>query len=279
MDRSHRLGEFLRARRQQLKPNTVGINSMGQRRVPGLRREEVAMLAGLSPDYVMRLEQGRDQQPSDRVLQALAKALQLDRDATVLLFELGRPESPFRTSSPLASEDVSAELRELINGWLTIPAFVHGPRLDVLASNALARALTPLAEPGSNLLRSWFLDQENRSRYQDIHFVQTLAVAYFRSSVRSHLDDPEVVDLIEELSERSSEFREVWARHDVNSALAGEGPLYHHPLIGSVRLRYQTFAVEGAGRHKLYLVSAELGSKDADALHQLAAAVAAGTYP
>ena len=237
------------------------------------------MLAGLSPDYIMRLEQGRGQQPSDRVLQALAQALQLDSDATTLFLELGRPERPLPPSGQSPQGQVRPELQELMDSWTTTPAFVHGPRLDVLASNALARALTPLAEPASNLLRSWFLDAEDRSRYEDVGFVQAMAVAYFRSNVGSHLGDPDVVELVDELLQQSNEFREVWARYDVNSSLVGEGPIYRHPLIGDVTLRWQTFAVDGADRQTLFLISVAPGSEDARALNQLASAVADRTYP
>ena len=279
LDRAHQLAEFLRARRHQLKPETVGISTDGQRRVPGLRREELARLAGLSPDYIMRLEQGRGQRPSDRVLLALAHALQLDRDATTLLFELGRPQQPLKQPGQSLQEHVRPELQELIDGWAMTPALVHGPRLDVLASNALGRALAPLAAPGSNMLWSAFLDPDDLSRYSDSRFVQALAVAYFRSHVGTHLDEPAVADLVDTLSERSAEFRRFWALHDVTSALVGEGPIYRHPLVGNINLRWQTFAVDGSDRQKLFLISVAPGSRDALALAQLASAVADGTYP
>ena len=236
------------------------------------------MLAGLSPDYIMRLEQGRGQRPSDRVLQALAQALQLDNDATTLLFELGRLERPLEQSCRSPGEHVRPELQELMDSWTMTPALVHGPRLDVLASNAIGRALAPLAAPGSNMLWSAFLDPDDISRYSNAHFIQALAVAYFRSHVGTHLDDPAVADLIDTLTQESAEFRQLWARHDVNSALVGEGPIYRHPLIGDVNLRWQTFAVDGADRQKLFLISVAPGSQDAQALHQLASAVADGTY-
>ena len=273
---SRQLAEFLRARRDQVKPERVGIPHVDRRRVPGLRREELAMLAGLSTDYVMRLEQGRDHRPSARVLDALARALQLDEDATTHLFQLGGAERQSPRLGLTPEEVVRPALQELLDSWTTTPAFIHGRRLDVLASNALARALTPLAQPGNNLLRSWFLDLEDRQRYEDIRYVLTLAVAYFRAKVGNHLDDPGVADLVDELSRKSTEFREVWARHDVNSTLVGDSPIYHHPSIGSVQLRVETFAVDGTDRQTLYVVGAAPGSRDARALEQLASLVAEG---
>ena len=153
-----------------------------------------------------------------------------------------------------------------MDSWTVTPAFIHNHRLDVLASNAPARALTPLSEPGSNLLRSWFLDPEDRNRYDDVEFVLTQAVAYFRATVGSHPDDPNVQKLVDELSLQSEEFRRIWVRHDVQPGLAGEGPLYHHPVLGALRLRYQTFAVSGTEGLTLYVVSAAPGSRDAQAL-------------
>ena len=116
--------------------------------------------------------------------------------------------------------------------------------------------MTPLSEPGTNLLRSWFLDPEDRRRYDDVEFVLTQAVAYFRATVAGHRDDPYVQSLIDELSRNSDEFRRIWDQHDVQPGLSGEGPLYHHPVLGALRLRYQTFAVTGTEGLTLYVVSA-----------------------
>ena len=274
MDRAHQLAEFLRAHRQRLSPDQVGIHSVGPRRVPGLRREELAQLAGVSADYLMRLEQGRGHRPSAHVLEALARALRLDEDATAYLFELGRPGDPLGHPHSTAPEIVQPELQDLLDAWITTPAFVHGRRLDVLASNALARALTPLAEPGTNLLRSWFLDLEDRKRYADVEHVLTLAVAYFRATVAGHLDEPDVKGLIDELCHNSPDFRRVWARHDVRAALIGEGPLYYHPIVGPLHLRFQTFTVDSTDRQALFVMSPAPGSPDVQALARLASMIA-----
>jgi transcriptional regulator with XRE-family HTH domain len=275
VDRPHQLAQFLRARRERVKPDDVGLGGSDRRRAPGLRREEVAMLAGISAGYYMRLEQGRDHRPSETVLEALARALRLDDAATAHLFALGRPAPAGAQPRLAGDEPVSSDLQDLLDSWTTsTPAFIHNHRLDVLASNALARALTTLSEPGTNLLRSWFLDIEDRNRYDDVKFVLTLAVAYFRATVANYPDDPGVQNLVDELSLESEEFRRIWARHDVQLALLGEGPLYHHPTMGALRLRYRTFAVTGTEGLTLYVVSAAPGSRDAQALARLSSIVA-----
>jgi transcriptional regulator with XRE-family HTH domain len=252
----------------------VGLGGVDRRRAPGLRREELAMLAGISAGYYMRLEQGRDHRPSEQVLEGLARALRLDDAATAHLFSLGRPNLPTAQPRLTGDETVPSDLQDLLDVWTTTPAFIHGRRLDVLASNALARALTPLSEPGTNLLRSWFLDPEDRKRYDDVEFVLTQAVAYFRASVASNPDDPDVQNLVDELSLKSEQFRHIWARHDVQPGMSGEGPLYHHPALGALRLRYRTFALSGTEGHTLYVVSAAPGSRDARALARLSTMVA-----
>ncbi len=271
MDSAQHIGQFLRARRARVKPEDVGIVDGDRRRVPGLRREELARLAGVSADYLMRLEQGRDHRPSDEVLEALARALQLDDDATDHLFALSRPASSRAHHRQTAGESVRPEVQALLDAWST-PAFVHSRRLDVLASNAPARALTSAAEPGTNLLRSWFLNDE-RERYEDLEFTLARAVAYFRASVGNDIDDPYVQDLVEELSLASDDFRRLWAKHDVLSAVSGKD-LYFHPVVGVMRLSFQTFTVDGTDGQTLWAVTAAAGSRDAEALAQLGALTA-----
>ena len=261
MDRPHQLGEFLRARRERVKPEDVGLPSDGRRRVRGLRREEVAMLAGISADYYMRLEQGRDHRPSEQVLRAVARALRLDDDATTHLVTLGRSGPPAGTS-PGEAEAVDSELQDLLDAWTTTPALVHGPRWDVLASNAMARALTPVSIPGTNMLRAVFLDPDVRGRYGDIEVTDAEAVANFRASAGSDLEDPGVKALVDELSRKSSNFARLWAQQDVLSALSGE-QLFVHPVVGPMQLRYQTFAVGAANTLTLLVAFAAPGSREA----------------
>lgn len=159
MDGTNALGEFLRARRGQVRPQDVGLPGSGLRRVPGLRREEVAMLSGISSDYYLRLEQGRDRNPSAQVLRAIAKVLRLDADATSYLLSLtrDRPRDArpgARTGPARPPQEVPAGLLRLIDGWPRNPAYIQNRYTDCLAANTLATALTPSYRPGVNLLRS-----------------------------------------------------------------------------------------------------------------------------
>ena len=226
------------------------------------------MLAGLSADYYTRLEQGRDYRPSEKVLDALARALRLDADATAHLFSLSRLAPPVAPPRDREGERVRPEVQALIDGWGT-PAFIHGRHLDVLASNAAARALTRVAQPGTNMLRSMFLLKEEYERYEDLEYTLARTAAYFRAAVRNDLDDPYVRDLIAELSRGSDAFRRLWADHDVLSSVSGSD-LYLHPLVGWMRLSFQTFAVGGSEGQTLFATTAAPGSRDAQALARIA---------
>src|SRR6476619_4121274 len=156
MPTTNAIGEYLRARRELVQPEDVGVQDLGRRRTPGLRREEVAMLAGVSSDYYIRLEQGRDQHPSVQVLDALARALQLDDDATAHLHALATPVARRRRRSTPRPEKVPTGIAQLIATWHETPAYVYGRYMDVLAANALATALGPHYVPGTNMLRAAF---------------------------------------------------------------------------------------------------------------------------
>ena len=142
------MGTYLRARREQARPEAAGVPDQRNRRVPGLRREEVAFLAGVSSDYYVRLEQGRDKNPSDQVLLSIARALQLDEDATAYLLQLARPATR-RRKRARKPEKVSDSIRELIEGWPLTPAYVHGRYMDVLAANRLAAGLSLSSSPAA----------------------------------------------------------------------------------------------------------------------------------
>ena len=160
MASSTALGEYLRARRELVRPEDVSLPNVGRRRVPGLRREELAMLAGISSGYYLRLEQGRDHHPSAHVLNALARALQLDEYATAHLHSLSQPTVARRRTGE--SERAPESVTRLITSWSTTPAFVQGRHMDVLAANALASAVSPVFSPGVNIVQATFLDPEVR---------------------------------------------------------------------------------------------------------------------
>ena len=273
MDDDNRLGVFLRARRELVQPEEVGLPSTGRRRVPGLRREELAMLAGVSADYYVRLEQGRDRHPSEQVLESLARVLQLDEAAAAHLHELARP-APRRRRARRRAERVSPSLVRLLESWSSTPAFVLSPCLDVLAHNALAGVLHGNLSRDTNLVRRLFLDPASRDRYPDWVKVAEETVASLRASSGADLDDPRLTDLVGELSLKSDEFRRLWARHDVREKASGR-KRFVHPMVGELELSYETFTVNGTAGQTLSLYHAEPGSDSERAL-TLLAGIAAG---
>lgn len=262
------LGDYLRVRRERLRPGDVGLPAGTRRRVPGLRREEVALLAGISVEYYLRLEQGRDRHPSDQVVDALAGALRLDADAAAYLRELARP-APAVRRRPLRPERVSPGVRTLIGNWATTPALVHGRYMTTLAANPMAVALNPYFAPGVNSLRAAFLEPEMREFYRDWDDMTAKAVAYLRSVIGRALDDPRLVELIGELSLRSERFRVLWARQDVRLKTSGVSRLLH-PQVGPLDLRYEKLALPGAPGQMLVTYHAEPGSPSFERLELLA---------
>lgn len=265
------LGTFLRARRELVRPEDVGLPEGGRRRVPGLRREELAMLAGVSSDYYIRLEQGRERHPSEHVLESLARVLRLDDDATAYLLELARAPG-VRRRRARAPERVRPELARLLDGWTGTPAFVFGRCMDVLAANALAEALYGRRLRGENLVRSMFLDPGARTFYPEWESVVRESVATLRASAGDP-DDPRLVELVGELSLKSEDFRRLWARHDVREKAYGR-KRFAHPVVGEFCLTYDSFTVGGTAQ-QLLVYHAEPGTADAQAL-ELLSSVAAG---
>ena len=261
------IGEYLRARRELLRPEDVGLRDLGRRRTPGLRREEVAMLAGVSADYYIRLEQGRDQHPSPQVLDALARALQLDEDATAYLHRLAQP--PPRRRRSTRPEQVPAAIEQLIMSWPTTPAYVFGRYLDVLAANPLATALAPWFTVGENLLKGAFLDPRRRELRPDWERSLPGTVAALRANVGADIDDPRLTALVGELSLRSQEFRQLWARHDARPKGSGM-PVMHHPQVGRLELSYTKLPIPDTDRQTLSIYHAAPGSPSERALALLA---------
>lgn len=264
------LGDYVRARRELVTPEQVGIPVMGVRRVPGLRREEVAMLAGISVDYYLRLEQGRDRNPSVQVLESLARVLRLDDDATAYLLRLGA-DKPRRRQRRRRKETVPPGIANLV-AMLPLPATVEGRYFDVLAANALATALSPRLVVGANRLRDVFLDPAEQALYPDWENATVGMVAGFRESVGTDTDDPRFIELVGELCLASPRFSRLWARHDVEAC---EGAPKHidHPQVGSLRLNRERLAIGGAAGQMLVVHHPDPGSDNADKLALLASAI------
>lgn len=261
------LGEFLRARRELVSPKDAGIAAGGLRRVPGLRREEVATLAGISADYYLRLEQGRDRNPSVQVLDALARVFQLDETGTAHLHRLGGhlPRPVLRDSL------VPDSIVELIEGWPNNPAYVMSKFTDVLAVNALASELSPNYRVGVTMLRAIFLDPAERELRRDWESLTEEAVAGLRASAGLDLSDPRLVELVDEMSEASERFRGLWSRHDVRPK---RSRIHHltHPDVGDLDLVSNKLLVPDTDGVMLVVLHAA-GSRDADRLAMLGSVV------
>jgi transcriptional regulator with XRE-family HTH domain len=259
------LREFLRSRRARLAPEDVGLDpGAGHRRVPGLRREELAQLAGVSVDYYVRLEQGRNPSVSATVLDAIARALRLDDHETAHLFDLARP-APATRSQP---QRVRAGVRVLLDG-LETPAFVLGRRLDVLATNRMARALLcdfdALPARERNHARWVFLNPDARERYADWEAVARDNVAVLRMDAGRHPDDHELSTLIGELTIKSPDFARWWAAHDVLRQTHGT-KRYRHPVVGELTIFYEALPLPDDPEQTLFVYSAEPGSPSSEAL-------------
>lgn len=280
MDTAHQLGGFLRSRRSRLTPEAVGLPDFGPRRVPGLRREEVAALAGVSAVYYVRLEQGRAANPSDAVLEALVRVLRLDETERSHLYDLARPPR-VRTGngeSAQGPQPVRPALRRLLDAVDAVPAYVLGPNMDVLAANHLARGLIISliqTEPGNpNLARHIFLDPAAPERYPQWPQVARQTVAFLRFAAGRHGHQPRFTTLIAELQEQSAEFRRLWAAQDVEQKTHGTKH-FNHPLVGEFGLSYETLSLPGDDGQALVVFAAEPGGAADTALKLLGSWTAA----
>ncbi|QQQ77601.1 helix-turn-helix domain-containing protein [Saccharothrix sp. 6-C] len=264
-DTTNALGAYLRARRELVTPQQAGIPEMGVRRVPGLRREEVAMLAGISADYYLRLERGRDRNPSVQVIESIARVLQLDGDHVAHLMTLVS-EAP-RQRRPREEVPPPGALK-LVDS-LAQPAFIEGRFFDVLASNSLARALSPHLTAGGNQLRDMFLVPAVQALHPDWEDVTECFVANLRQAVGNDFDDPRFVELTEELSLASARFRRLWARHEVRGQ-RGTPIRINHPQVGELTLNRERLAIAGTDGLMLVVCHPDAGSADADKLALLA---------
>ncbi|WP_353951475.1 helix-turn-helix transcriptional regulator [Knoellia sp. S7-12] len=253
------LGEFLRSRRDALSPESAGVRGYGRRRVPGLRREELAHLAGVSVTYLTRLEQGQSQNASDAVIDALARALQLDPDERAHLFALAHP-APAKPRRAARPETAKPGAQQLLHSMTETPALLLGRFNDILAWNRLGHLLlaghldfTAPTRAGlrPNQIRLMFLDPHTRELHRDWATEAALAVSSIRFVAAQFPDDRRLAELIGELSLNSPEFASLWAKHAVKLCTSGT-KRFHHPQVGDLDLDYEVLHLpEGSGQRLL----------------------------
>jgi len=269
MDRRSELGDFLRSRRARRQPEDLGLTPVGgRRRVPGLRREELAQAAALSVDYYVRLEQGRLRNPSQEIVDAVATALGLDDSERRYLHNLARPR---RDVQP-ATRAVPTTIQTLIDNT-TVPAALYSKRGDVLAWNALTAALlidfAELPPEERNMHRLVFLNEQVASRFVQWECKARDLVSQLRMEAGRNPNDERLATLVGELSMRSPEFARLWATHPVREKIRG-GHLYRHPVVGEFYLRYEAFSLPDAPDLSFVCQVADPGSPDEEALRLLA---------
>ncbi|WP_051839475.1 helix-turn-helix domain-containing protein [Streptomyces sp. NRRL F-5126] len=272
IDARAELSEFLRTRRARLKPADVGLTDHGRRRVPGLRREELATLAGVSAAYYTRFEQGNARNVSREVLDAISRVLELSEAEYSHLLRLAQHKRHRPGHTP-PRPPVRAEVRELLTAMEGVPAYVWGHRTDVLAWNQTASALfgdwAARAPQERNWARITFLDPASRKLYADWESKAYDVVGQLRLGAGLHADDALLASLVGELSMKSADFRRLWAAHDVKRKTHGEMRLVH-PLVGGLSLRYETLALLGDQEQSLTTYHAAPGSPSEEALRLLA---------
>ncbi|WP_031483556.1 helix-turn-helix domain-containing protein [Streptomyces bicolor] len=273
LDRRAELSEFLRTRRARLKPEDVGLPDFGRhRRVPGLRREELAQLAGVSVAYYTRLEQGNGRNVSAEVLDAIARALRLSDAEHAHLTHLAKPKQHKKKPAARA-EQVRPALAQLLDSIEGVPAYVTGRRSDILAWNRMAAAVfgdwSELPVQERNWARLVFLRPEYRELFVEWDQKASDMVSYLRMDAGCHPDDPRLSALVGELSVKSEEFRRLWATHDVKEKTYGVKHI-RHPLVGELTLNFESFRLSDGTEQVLITYHAEPGSPSAEALRLLA---------
>ena len=281
MDSRQQLREFLASRRAKITPRQAGLPTYGtHRRVPGLRREEVATLAGVSIEYYTRLERGNASGASDSVLEALAGVLQLDEAERAHLFDLARAARPAgRPRRRPPQQRVRPGVQQLLDAMRDVPAFVQSGRLDVLAANTLGRALyadlfdeaDPHVRSGQlpNHARFTFLDPRAAELYPDWDRATGDTVALLRAEAGRNPDDRELTELIGELTTRSERFSALWATHNVRWHTTGTKH-FHHRVVGDLVLAYEGLVLAADPGQTLITFTAEPGSPSHQALQFLA---------
>ena len=267
MGKANHLGEYLRARRARVTPAEVGLVAGPRRRLAGLRRDELAMLAGISSEYLQRLEQGRDRHPSTEVLDSIARALRMDAKATAHLHQLAYPTSRLHRAQ---EEQVSPAIAELVDQFL-MPAVVVSRYQDVLAANPIACALFPGFQVGQNISRWRFLDPAAKQVFPDWDEATALAVGGLRALFAEDPDDPRLLALISELSSASERFKKLWEHADVGYT---KGITHmRHPEVGDLYLTRTKLDLPGTGGAHIITWHATPNSTSAHALDQLRASL------
>lgn len=270
------LGAFLRSRRARIKPDDVGLASYGARRVPGLRREELARLAGVSVTYYTRLEQGQSSNASESVIDALARALQLTDDEHLHLHDLARP-APAKRRRHSRIEAVRGGIKQLVDAMSDVPAVVLGRRNDVLAWNRLGHLLlaghcdvdgpTRTADR-PNLTQMLFLDPHSRDLYVRWEEEAARAVASLRVVAGRYKDDRGLAELIGELSINSAQFARLWSKHPVQECVSGT-KYFHHPEVGYLDLEFEVLHLAEDTGHRIITYTANPNSPSEAALKLL----------
>lgn len=263
---SNALGDFLRARRRLISPAEAGTSVTGRRRAPGLRREELAMLAGISMPYYIRLEQGHDRHPSPQVVDALGRVLALDGETFAYLKRLAG-QVPNETRPP-GDESVRTTVAQLVHGLHDVAALVIGRYRDVLIANRLATMLHVAYTPGTNLLRFLFLDPLAPDRVIDWEQVARQAVSTLRADSGANIDDVDLGGLIDELSRESPQFREWWMRHEATTFSTGQ-VRFNNPVVGPITVNFESFPIAGAVGQSLGIAFPAVGGVDEQKFKQL----------
>jgi transcriptional regulator with XRE-family HTH domain len=284
MDARAEIREFLTSRRAKITPQQVGLPVYGDnRRVPGLRREEVALVAGVSVDYYTRLERGNMSGVSDSVLEGLARALRLDDAERSHLFDLARaahPASATRRRRP-SKQLIRPGVQRMLDAMTEAPAFIRNGRMDLLTANQLGYALySTYLTPGrpANTARFVFLDPRSEEFYDDWDHIANEVVAHLRSEAGRDPHDRDLTTLIGELSTQSDTFRTKWAAHNVRYHDTGTKRL-HHPIVGDLELTYEAMQLSADTGLTMFAYTAEPGSKSDQALQLLGSWAATPTQP
>jgi transcriptional regulator with XRE-family HTH domain len=272
MDPRSEISDFLRGRRARVNPQDAGLPDDGRvRRVPGLRRDEVARLANMSVEYYTRLEQGRAQNPSPEVLESLAAALRLDASEHDHLLDLAGRRTP-RRRAPVKAQRVRPGLLLTLQSLESVPAFIIGRRMDVLACNRLAKAVLTdfdaLPAKRRNLARWYLLDPEARERTVDWEAMAQASVAVLRFDAGRHPEDRQLADLVGELTLGCPEFSGWWNDHEVLRRTHGVKS-YRHPVVGEMEFQYESLEFPDDPDQTLCVYNVEPGSPSAEALRLL----------